>query len=277
MEDLDFVTAPEKKAVYDRDVARAFFQSCGTALRAARGTVLFAEQAPGDKMYFLAGGEITVSAGGKTIDVIRDGEIIGEMSAITGAPRTATATARTDCVLIGLARDQFFEALRKQPEFALMLMRMMLSRIRLAVSMLRVRGGPAADGSGNTARVLDERLLKSIASSAPPSAHSRFPQGRAIIVEGSTGTVMYVVLDGSVSVAVKGKTVETIGKGGVFGEMALVDEGPRAASATAAGDCTLLAIDRNAFTSLVKSNPAFGTELLKTLCERLRYLNAQRR
>jgi CRP/FNR family transcriptional regulator, cyclic AMP receptor protein len=277
MEDLDFVTAPEKKTVYDRDIARAFFQSCGTPLTATKGTALFAEQTSGDKMYYLAGGEITVSVGGKTIDVIRDGEIIGEMSAISGAPRTATALARTDCVLIGLAREQFFETLQKQPEFALMLMRMMLSRIRLAVSMLRVRGGPAAESPGNAARMLDDKLLKAVAAAARQGTRTQFPKGRAIIVEGSTGTVMYVVLEGSVSVAIKGKTVETIGKGGVFGEMALVDEGPRAASANAASDCTLLAIDRAAFTELVGTNPAFGAELLKNFAERLRYLNAQRR
>ena len=277
MEDLDFVTAPEKKTVYEPDVARAFFQSCGTPVKAVKGTTLFAEHSQGDKMYYLAGGEITVSAAGKTIDVIRGGEIIGEMSAIAGTPRTATATARTDCVLIGLAREQFYDALQRQPEFALMLMRMMLARLRLALSMLHMRGGLAGNDTGNTGRVLDDRLLKSIASSLAQNARSRFPKDRAIIVEGSSGAFMYVVLEGKVSIAIKGKVVETIKVGGLFGEMALVDEAPRAASATAASDCTLLAIDRAACIELVKSNPAFGTELLKNISERLRYLNAQRK
>ena len=94
MEDLDFVTAPEKKTVYDPDVARAFFRSCGTPVKAVKGTTLFAEQSQGDKMYFIAAGEVTISVGGKNIDVTPTGEIIGEMSAITGTPRAATGRAQ---------------------------------------------------------------------------------------------------------------------------------------------------------------------------------------
>jgi CRP/FNR family cyclic AMP-dependent transcriptional regulator len=277
MEDLDFVTAPEKKTVYDPDVARVFFNACGTALTASRGTTVFAEQSQGDQMYFIAGGEITLTAGGKNIDVLHAGEIFGEMSAITGAPRAASAVARTDCLLIGVAREPFYQALQQQPEFALMLMRMILARLRLALSMLRVRGVFTGGGPGHTARVLDPALLKAVAAALGTVAHSHFPKDRPILVEGSSGSVMYVVLEGSASIAIKGKVIETIGAGGIFGEMALVDEAPRAASATATSDCTLLAIDRAAFIQLVKSNPDFGAELLRNLSERLRYLNTQRR
>lgn len=277
MEDLDFVTEPEKKTVYDPEVARTFFNACGTARPALKGTTLFAEQSQGDQMYFIAGGEITLTAGGKNIDVLHTGEIFGEMSAITGAPRTATAVARTDCLLIGLARKSFHNALQQQPEFALMLMRMILARLRLALSMLRVRGGLAGSVPGHTARVLDNTLLKAISASLGKVAHGQFPTGRPILVEGSGGSVMYVVLEGSASISIKGKVIESIGVGGIFGEMALVDEAPRAASATATSDCTLLAIDRAAFIQLVRSNPDFGAELLRNLSERLRYLNAQRK
>ncbi len=275
--DLDFVTEPEKKAVYDPEVARTFFRSCGTTVKAVKDGTLFAEQAPGDKMYFIAAGEITLSAGGKNIDVLRDGEIIGEMSAIIGTPRTATAVARTDCILIGMSREQFFDALQKQPEFALMLMRMILSRLRLALSMLRIRGGLPSNDKGKLGRVLDNRLLKAIAVSLPKAAHNRFAKDRPVLVEGGTGSVMYIVLEGGVSISIKGAVVETIGVGGIFGEMALVDDAPRAASATATSDCTLLAIDRASFMELVKSNPDFGAELLRNLSERLRYLNSQRK
>jgi len=275
MEDLDFVTAPEKKLIYDPAVARSFFQSVGTAVKAGRGATLFAEQAQGDKMYFIAAGEVALSLKGKNIDVARAGEVIGEMSTIAGTPRSATATARTDCILIGLAREQFFAALQQQPEFALMMMRMMLARLRLGLSMLRMR--PRLSGDANKiGRALDDKLLKAIAERLPPSAHSRFARDRVILVEGGSGTCMYVVREGTVSIAIKGTVVETIGVGGVFGEMALVDDATRAASATATADCELLAIDRTAFVDLIKSNPGFGGALLTNISERLRFLNEQR-
>lgn len=277
MEDLDFVTEPEKKTVYDPDVARAFFKSCGTVLEAVKGTTLFVEQSQGDKIYFIAAGEVALSLNGKNIDISRTGAVIGEMATITGTPRAATAVARTDCTLIGLARDPFFAALQRQPDFALMLMRMMLARLRLGLSILRMRGTLADKDAGNTGRVADDALLKSIVAALAPSARSRFPKDRLILVEGGTGTCMYVVQEGRVSIAIKGAVIETIGVGGIFGEMALVDDAPRAASAFATSDCTLLAIDRAAFLELIRSNPAFGTELLKNISERLRYLNAQRK
>ena len=58
------------------------------------------------------------------------------------------------------------------------------------------------------------------------------------------------------------------GPGGVFGEMALVDQSVRAATATAETACALLAINRVAFLYLVKTSPAFGAALLSGLAER---------
>ena len=66
--------------------------------------------------------------------------------------------------------------------------------------------------------------------------------------------------------------VERIGAGGMFGEIALVDRSTRAASATAETACTLLAINRNQFISLVRANPVFGASLLKAIAQRMQQL-----
>jgi CRP-like cAMP-binding protein len=81
---------------------------------------------------------------------------------------------------------------------------------------------------------------------------------------------MYVVLDGRVAISIRGAVIERVGPGGVFGEMALVDQSPRAANAAAETDCSLLAINRTVFLSLVKSEPTFGISLLSSMAERLR-------
>ena len=64
--------------------------------------------------------------------------------------------------------------------------------------------------------------------------------------------------------------VERLGPGGVFGEMALIDQSPRLANAAAETDCALLAINRNVFLNLVKSAPTFGISLLAATAERVR-------
>jgi CRP/FNR family transcriptional regulator, cyclic AMP receptor protein len=80
---------------------------------------------------------------------------------------------------------------------------------------------------------------------------------------------MYVVLEGRVTISVGSSAVEHVGPGGMFGELALVDRSARAATATAATDCKLLAINRNDFLNLVKTKPMFGASLLKSIALRM--------
>ena len=47
-------------------------------------------------MFFVASGEVALTRGGKPLDVIKTGEVVGEMSVLTGVPRSATASAKTD-------------------------------------------------------------------------------------------------------------------------------------------------------------------------------------
>jgi CRP-like cAMP-binding protein len=93
--------------------------------------------------------------------------------------------------------------------------------------------------------------------------------------EGDRGIFMYVVHSGVVSVSIGEKVIEKVGPGGVFGEIALVDQSVRAATATAEADCMLLTINRNDFMQLVKNKPAFALSLLKALSERLRFMTAK--
>jgi CRP/FNR family cyclic AMP-dependent transcriptional regulator len=83
-----------------------------------------------------------------------------------------------------------------------------------------------------------------------------------------------VVFKGRVAISIQSTVVEKVGPGGVFGEMALVDQSPRAATAVAETPCVLLAINRNDFLSLVKSKPAFAVSMLKALTERLRHMTS---
>ena len=65
---------------------------------------------------------------------------------------------------------------------------------------------------------------------------------------------MYAVLEGSVRLSVTGRTLEKVGKFGVFGEMALIDSEPRSATATALTACTLVPIDAKRFLALVRED-----------------------
>jgi CRP-like cAMP-binding protein len=98
--------------------------------------------------------------------------------------------------------------------------------------------------------------------------------GTAVFREGEAGDDMFAVLGGAVDLIVRGKTVETVEAGGVFGEMALVEDRPRAASAVVRSDARLVRIDRKRFMFLVQQNPFFALQLMTLMAERLRRMNA---
>lgn len=97
--------------------------------------------------------------------------------------------------------------------------------------------------------------------------------GGDIVVEGTVGTEMFLLRQGRAQVRVNGETVEEIDTGGIFGEMALIDQSPRGATVIAVEDCEVIAIDERLFIILVQNSPYFGLEVMRVLVGRLRAMN----
>ena len=104
--------------------------------------------------------------------------------------------------------------------------------------------------------------------------NASFSAGQTIFAEGTSGDVLYVVKDGEVEVRVHDRVVETVGPGGIVGEMALIDQGPRSASAVAKTDCTLVPVNETRFKFLVQQVPAFSLEVMRVMASRLRKMDA---
>jgi CRP/FNR family transcriptional regulator, cyclic AMP receptor protein len=102
-----------------------------------------------------------------------------------------------------------------------------------------------------------------------------FTPGHIIFEEGQTRDFMYVVKAGQVDLLVRGNVVETVNEDGFFGEMALIDQAPRSATAIAKTDCKLIKIDERQFLYLVQETPFFALIVMRTLAARIRRRNAQ--
>jgi CRP/FNR family transcriptional regulator, cyclic AMP receptor protein len=100
-----------------------------------------------------------------------------------------------------------------------------------------------------------------------------FPAGHAVFREGDAGDHMFAVLEGSVDLVIHGTTVETVEASGVFGEMALIEEKPRVATALVKTSAKLVSIDKKRFMFLVQQNPYFALQLMKVMAQRLRRMD----
>ena len=282
MSELDFTkpAEPPQSSIYDPAMAMEFFSSAGKTETVAQGATLFAENEKAsrlllrrDKMYLLLDGEVSLVAKNKVIGKIVKGEIFGEMASISDMPRSATAVANLPCRLIALDDSQFQGALRKKPEFALMLMSVMIRRVRDALARRNPGIGPS-EGKMKKSAVFDKSAL-AILARALAQTTVRYGRNKVIVKEGQAGVMMYVVLEGRLAVSIRDKLVEKIGPGGVFGEMALVDRTPRLATVVSETDCGLLAIGRNTFLDLIRASPDFAVSLLGAVGDRARFIAAR--
>ena len=275
--ELDFTQPAAQDEAYDPAVARKCFESFGETQNFAEMESFFVEGQTSDKMYLLVEGEVSLVRNKKTLDIVKAGEIFGEIAVITQQPRAASAMARKFCQALVLDARQFQQALQATPEFALMLMNIMNNRLRLTIALMKQSASPPSLEDHDELRVFDQKMMEELVAAFRARPPQTFPAGRIIIKEGDAGVSMYIVIRGRVSVSIKASVVERVGPGGTIGEMALVDHALRAATAVADTECQLLSISHSDFLSLVKSKPGFAISLLKTIADRLRNMTAQKR
>jgi CRP-like cAMP-binding protein len=97
-----------------------------------------------------------------------------------------------------------------------------------------------------------------------------FDEGATVTDEGASGVGFFVIEAGNATVSVKGATVRSLGPGDYFGEVALIDEGPRSATITADTDLRCRGMAAWEFRSFVQEHPEVAWPLLQTLVKRLR-------
>jgi CRP/FNR family cyclic AMP-dependent transcriptional regulator len=107
----------------------------------------------------------------------------------------------------------------------------------------------------------------------------RFPTGTVLFREGDRGEEMFIIQSGKVKISKKirgvEKTLATLEKGEFFGEMAILNDKPRSASAETIEDSDMLVIDRKTFETLLRSNVEIAIRFIKRLADRLRETNDQ--
>jgi len=100
------------------------------------------------------------------------------------------------------------------------------------------------------------------------------PVGRVLTTEGEYGSEFAIVLEGTADVSQRGTVVNTLSAGSHYGEMALLDDGPRTATITATSEMSLAVVARNEFGQLIEDVPAVALAVMRGLARRIRQLDA---
>ncbi len=221
---------------------------------------------PADAFYILVSGRARVvrtTARGDEIplNVLRPGSEFGESALLSAEPRTATVRCSSIVEALRLSRDDFTALITEFPELRGYLEA--TRRYRTLHSFLYE--------FSNFGRLPETALSELIQRLTP--AH--FAAGQRILTKGDPAGPMYVVQSGKVRVFdVAGNGSRSLAfyrEGGFFGELSILNGSPRAASAEAVTDCTLLALPPETLLELRRQFPEFE----KLLAERLAQYNVE--
>lgn len=192
--------------------------------------VIIQEGDEGDYFYIIESGSVEYSKGGEKLSQSGPGGSFGELALMYNAPRAASVTALEDCTLWALDRLTFRKILLHKTAHK----RAMYEEFLKEVPVLRV---------------LDQYQLSKLADALRSET---FQPGQDLIVEGDVGEEFYLIEYGTaqVSRADKGVVAE-LKKGDYFGEVALLNDQPRAATVTATSKLKVVALGKSAFQRLL--------------------------
>lgn len=113
----------------------------------------------------------------------------------------------------------------------------------------------------------NQRELRKIASVAD---QVEVAKGETLMTEGTPGREFFLIVDGTAKVTLRGKKLATLGPGEFLGEMALLDQGPRSATAVAETPLTLLVVQARDFSNLLEEVPVVTRKIMRGMAGRLR-------
>jgi CRP-like cAMP-binding protein len=254
----------------------------------------------GDAFYVILEGRADVTVSGGSVRALEAGECFGELALLDGAPRAATVTAVGELTAARVARSDFSRLIADEPGVTLGLITGLVAMIRamqpehveqpgsVGVPDLpdSARPSVAADLAERTSLgwlsalsqvpLFCETRTRNLGRVIQLAQLRRYTAGTAVVRAGTLGDAFHIVLDGRARVETPAGHAHVLHVGDSFGELALLDGRPRAATVVAVDDLTTARIARPAFLKLVRGDPAIAAGILRGLVRIVRDLEAGR-
>jgi CRP/FNR family transcriptional regulator, cyclic AMP receptor protein len=101
-----------------------------------------------------------------------------------------------------------------------------------------------------------------------------FKAGDVIFRAGDPAQELFIIQSGEVEIRLGNRVLETLSQYSIFGEMALIDNAPRSATAVAVGDAKLVSVSEKQFLFLISNTPYFALNVMRVMAPRLRTANS---
>ena len=101
-----------------------------------------------------------------------------------------------------------------------------------------------------------------------------FKAGDVIFREGDPARELFIVQSGEIEIRLGNRVLETLSQYSIFGEMALIDDAPRSATAVAVSDTKLILVSEKQFLFLIGNTPYFALNVMRIMARRLRMANS---
>ncbi len=219
--------------------------------RYPKGMVIFDELDNSEEVFVVLSGSVEIVRQSKEgelarLALLKIGDLFGEFSYLTSAPRSSAAVALEEAQLLELSASWLSEIHRKYPEVRSRLLE--LYRSRVLHNVLR------------TTRLFSSLEPKALSQLASRMELRELANGSEILKEGTTGLDLVVIKKGKVEITKKqGENVVTLGElsaGDVLGEMAIITGEPRSASAHAKGPTEIMLLPGEHFRTALETYPS---------------------
>ena len=122
-------------------------------------------------------------------------------------------------------------------------------------------------GSVSLFEGLSKKELRAVIETGKEVSHD---EGHEVVRQGDSGAGFHLILEGEAAVVVNGRTRATLGPGDYFGEMSLIDEGPRSATVRTSSPLRTFSLTSWKFSALIKKHPSMALKMLVEMSRRLR-------
>jgi CRP-like cAMP-binding protein len=269
----------------------------------SRGERIFEGSGSEHALYLIRSGTVGFYRDGVKVGERTNGESFGQAGLLTRRERTAEARAEGDGLLWKLDSDDFYEVMFDRTSIAIEMMKQLSRRLRSVLAQRQASGGrtngaatptvapPATHDEVAAAaslfsigrsdsllrRVLILRKIDLFSHLAEADLlllaqmvdETEYEAGEAICRVGEYGDALYGIIEGAVRVHRGGQTFATLGEGDSFGEMAIIDSGPRSADCTAEVPTVLLQLHRDRVFSLCFQNMDVLRNMMQVMGDRL--------